>query len=129
MARNTLSRSLHDLGLAASFGGTLANAVALNPCSCAETDTDTGPGAVANTGWDRWTPVNAAAIARLTRPAASDKLGGDSGRILGQKGVGSMVLVKTGLTVRTRRSARRSPTAGRSAAPTPPSAADHRSLA
>jgi hypothetical protein len=31
MARDTLSRSLHDLGLAAWFGGTLANAVALNP--------------------------------------------------------------------------------------------------
>ena len=28
MARNTLSRSLHDLGLSAWFGGTLANAVA-----------------------------------------------------------------------------------------------------
>ena len=29
MARNTLSRSLHDVGLAAWFGGTLANAVSL----------------------------------------------------------------------------------------------------
>ena len=33
MARNTLSRSLHDVGLAAWFGGTLANAVALNPAA------------------------------------------------------------------------------------------------
>ena len=33
MARNTLSRSLHDLGLSAWFGGTLANAVSLNPAS------------------------------------------------------------------------------------------------
>ena len=33
MARNTLSRSLHDIGLSAWFGGTLANAVALNPAS------------------------------------------------------------------------------------------------
>jgi hypothetical protein len=30
MARNTLSRTMHDVGLAAWFGGTLANAVALN---------------------------------------------------------------------------------------------------
>ena len=30
MALNTISRSLHDVGLAAWFGGTLANAVALN---------------------------------------------------------------------------------------------------
>ena len=33
MARNTLSRSLHDVGLSAWFGGTLANAVALNPAA------------------------------------------------------------------------------------------------
>ena len=33
MARSTLSRSMHDLGLAAWFGGTLANAVALNPAA------------------------------------------------------------------------------------------------
>ncbi len=35
MAHDTLSRSLHDVGLAAWFGGTLANAVALNPASAA----------------------------------------------------------------------------------------------
>ena len=97
MARNTLSRSLHDLGLAAWFGGTLANAVALNPAA-SQSDTDSGTGAVANTGWDRWTPVNAAAIAAHTAGSLG-QLGGNSGRIFGQKGVGSMVLVKTGLTV------------------------------
>ena len=61
MARNTLSRSLHDLGLSAWFGGTLANAVALN-AAAAEAGTDSATGRVANAGWDRWTPVNAAAI-------------------------------------------------------------------
>ena len=55
MARDNVSRSLHDLGLAAWFGGTLANAVALNPAASAAKDaSDTG--AVANVGWDRWTP-------------------------------------------------------------------------
>jgi len=97
MSRNTLSRSLHDLGLAAWFGGTLANAVALNPAA-AQGATDTATGAVANTGWDRWTPVNAAAIAAHTAGSLG-QLRGNSGRILGQQGVGSMVLVKTGLTV------------------------------
>src|SRR5215210_7226439 len=57
MARNTLSRSLHDLGLSAWFGGTLANAVALN-AAAAEAGKDTGR--VANEGWNRWTPVDAA---------------------------------------------------------------------
>src|SRR3954471_9854017 len=61
VARNTLSRSLHDVGLAAWFGGTLANAVGLTPAA-GEPTTPSAVGAVANTGWNRWTPVNAAAI-------------------------------------------------------------------
>ena len=61
MARNTLSRALHDLGLSAWFGGTLANAVALN-AAAAEAGTDAATGRVANAGWDRWTPINALAI-------------------------------------------------------------------
>ena len=43
MARNTLSRSLHDVGLAAWFGGTLANAVALN-AAAARLQPSLGPG-------------------------------------------------------------------------------------
>jgi len=97
MARNTLSRSLHDLGLAAWFGGTLANAVALNPAS-AEATTANDVGAVANTGWDRWTPVNAAAIG-VHLVGSLGQLRGNGARIAGQRGVGSMVALKTGLTV------------------------------
>lgn len=96
MARNTLSRSLHDLGLSAWFGGTLANAVALNPA--AGRAGGAGTGAVANTGWDRWTPVNAAAIgAHLV--GSVGQLVGNKGRLAGQQGVGTMALAKTGLTV------------------------------
>jgi len=96
MARNTLSRSLHDIGLAAWFGGTLANAVALNPAA-AEAGLSSRTGAVVNVGWDRWTPVNAVAIgAHLV--GSVGQLGGNSGRLKVQKGVGSMALVKTVLT-------------------------------
>ena len=96
MARDTLSRSLHDVGLAAWFGGTLANAVALNPAA-AEADSAAGTGAVANAGWDRWTPVNAAAIgAHLV--GSLGQLGGNKSRIAGQHGVASMALTKTALT-------------------------------
>src|SRR5689334_15696083 len=96
MARDTVSRSLHDLGLAAWFGGTLANAVALNPAASAAKDaSDTG--AVANEGWDRWTPVNAAAIgAHLV--GSVGQLIGNRGRVAQQKGAGGMSLVKTALT-------------------------------
>ena len=97
MAQDTISRSLHDVGLAAWFGGTLANAVALNRAS-AEADTANGTGRVANTGWNRWTPVNAAAIgAHLA--GSIGQLGGNSGRLFAQEGVGAMASAKTGLTV------------------------------
>jgi hypothetical protein len=97
MAQDTLSRSLHDVGLAAWFGGTLANAVALNPAS-AEADSSSGTGRVANVGWNRWTPVNAAAIgAHLV--GSVGELVGNKGRIAAQEGVASMSLAKTGLTV------------------------------
>ena len=96
MARNTLSRSLHDLGLAAWFGGTLANAVALNAAAGAAPDPRSS-GAVANVGWDRWTPVNAAAIGAHLAGSVGQILGNKS-RIKGQQGVATMSLAKTGLT-------------------------------
>ena len=97
MARNTVSRSLHDVGLAAWFGGTLANAVALNPAA-ALGQNPSATGAVANTGWDRWTPVNAAAIgAHLV--GSVGQLGGNASRISLQRGVAPMVILKTALTV------------------------------
>jgi len=87
---------MHDLGLAAWFGGTLANAVALNSAA-AEAGSADRTGAVANAGWDKWTPVNAAAIgAHLLGSVA--QLTGNSNRISAQRGVASMVLVKTALT-------------------------------
>jgi hypothetical protein len=95
MARNTLSRSLHDLGLAAWFGGTLANAVALNPAAGEAGGRDTGR--VANAGWDRWTPVNAAAIgAHLV--GSVGQLRGNRGRVARQQGVAGMSVLKTALT-------------------------------
>ena len=38
MKTNVISRSLHDVGLSAWFGGTLANAVALNAAASAPSD-------------------------------------------------------------------------------------------
>jgi hypothetical protein len=93
---NTLIRSMHDVGLAAWFGGTLANAVALNPAA-RETSRHSDAGAVVNTGWDRWTPVNAAAIG-VHLVGSTGLLFANKGRVAGQKGVGAMTLVKTGVT-------------------------------
>ena len=97
MAKSTFSHALHDLGLAAWFGGTLANAVALNAAAAAADDA-TRVGAVANAGWDRWTPVNAAAIgAHLV--GSLGLLSRDVPRMQVQQGVGSMAALKTVLTV------------------------------
>lgn len=96
MARTTVFHSLHDVGLSAWFGGTLANAVALNRAA-AEAPSERGVGAVANAGWDAWTPVNAAAIgAHLIGSVGF--LARDSDRVTAQQGVGSMSMAKTGLT-------------------------------
>jgi hypothetical protein len=97
MATDTVSRSLHDAGLAAWFGGSLANAVALNPAAGESTDEQTA-GRVANTGWNRWTPVNAAAIAAHLAGSVG-QLSGNSARLVGQDGVGAMAAAKTCLTV------------------------------
>lgn len=97
MSTNTVSRSLHDVGLAAWFGGTLANAVALNAAAGQAAD-QASTGRVVNAGWDRWTPVNAAAIGAYLAGSAV-QLGGNAERITLQQGVATMAVVKTSLTV------------------------------
>ena len=97
MARNTLSRALHDLGLSAWFGGTLANAVALN-AAASEAGGARGTGRVANTGWDRWTPINAAAITAHLMGNVGQLLA-NRGRVAQQQGVAQMSTLKTLLTV------------------------------
>ena len=96
MSHHTLSRSMHDVGLAAWFGGTLANATALN-AAASEAATPSKVGAVANVGWNRWTPVNAAAIGAHVLGSIG-MLATDLDRVSTQKGVGRTVLLKTGLT-------------------------------
>jgi hypothetical protein len=96
VATDSLSRSLHDVGLAAWFGGTLANAVALNPAA-AEARDNRGAGRVANVGWNRWTPVNASAIGAHLAGSVGQLVGNKS-RLAAQDGVAGMAIVKTALT-------------------------------
>lgn len=96
MARNTVIRSMHDIGIAAWFGGTLANAVALN-AAASKAHSDKAAAQVTNAGWDRWTPVNAAAIgAHIV--GATGLLLNNRDRVATQKGVGTMSVAKTALT-------------------------------
>lgn len=96
MARNTILHAMHDVGLAAWFGGTLANAISLNPAAGAAGDSRSR-GAVANIGWDRWTPINAAAIG-VHLVGSAGLLGANLPRLSAQRGVAAMSVAKTALT-------------------------------
>jgi hypothetical protein len=93
---NTVSRSLHDLGLANWFGGSLMGAVGLNGAA-ADVQEPTQRLRVANAGWNRWTPVNLAGIAAHVVGGAV-LLGANKGRIAGQQGVAQATVAKTALT-------------------------------
>ena len=96
MARNTLIRTMHDVGLAAWFGGSLMGAVGLN-AAAGVVDDEKQRGRVANEGWDRWTPLNAAAIGAHLLGGAGLLLT-NRDRLAQQKGVAAMTAVKTALT-------------------------------
>ncbi len=94
---NTFARSIHDVGLAAWFGGSLMGAVGVNGASQEVADPKDRV-RVANAGWGKWTPVNALAIgAHLL--GGLQLLGANKGRTLSQEGVGTWTGVKTGATV------------------------------
>jgi hypothetical protein len=95
--RNTVVRSMHDLGLAAWFGGTLAGAVAVNGAAADVSDPKQRLH-VANAGWARWTPVNLAAIAAHLVGGAG-LLFANKGRVATQRGVGASTAAKTALTI------------------------------
>jgi hypothetical protein len=94
---NTLARTLHDLGLAAWFGGSLMGATGVNGAAAAVQD-PTQRLRVANTGWARWTPLNLAGIAAHLAGGAV-LTGANKGRLAGQQGVAGASRVKTALTV------------------------------
>jgi len=59
--RNTVVRSMHDIGLAAWFGGSLMGAVALNGAT-AEAQAPGERLRLASLGWAKWAPVQVAAL-------------------------------------------------------------------
>jgi hypothetical protein len=94
---NTLARTLHDVGLAAWFGGSLMGAAGLNGAA-AVVDEPAQRLRVANNGWARWTPLNLAGIAAHLAGGAV-LTGANKGRLAGQQGVAAASAVKAALTV------------------------------
>ena len=93
----TVSRALHDSGLAAWFGGALAGAVGFNGAA-ADVDDPTQRARVANAAWARWTPVNAAAIAAHLFGGAR-LIQENKSRIATQSGTGAATAIKSVVTV------------------------------
>lgn len=95
-SRELVLRSLHDLGLAAWFGGSLAGAVGINGAANDVSD-PTERLKVASAGWARWAPVNAVGIgAHLI--GAVGLIATNRNRIRHQHGVGAASAGKTVVT-------------------------------
>ena len=94
---NTVARTLHDLGLATWFGGSLMGATGVNGAASVVQD-PTQRLRVANSGWARWTPLNLAGIAAHLAGGAV-LTGANKGRLAGQQGVATASTVKAALTV------------------------------
>lgn len=95
-SRNTLVRSLHDVGAAGWFGGALMGAVALNGASKVVSD-PFERSKVAASGWARWAPFSAVAIGAHLLGGAGLLLA-HRDRVRSQSGVGANTAVKTMLT-------------------------------
>src|ERR1700712_420666 len=94
--RNTVIRSMHDVGLAVWCGGALMGAVGLNGAANKVKD-QTQRGPIASAGWARWAPVNAAAIG-VHAIGGIGLILANKGRVAGQKGIATNTIVKTALT-------------------------------
>src|SRR3954468_10676606 len=94
--RNTLAHFMHDVGLAAWFGGSLMGAIGVNGAA-ADGDDPKQRARGANARWARWTPVNLVAIG-VHLLGALQLLRANKGRVAGQKGVAANTAVKTALT-------------------------------
>jgi len=95
--RNTLVRSMHDLGLAAWFGGSLMGAVGLNGAAA----TAASPRErleLASRGWARWTPVQTAAIV-VHGIGGIGLVGGNRLRLVGQQESRRNAAVKAVITL------------------------------
>jgi hypothetical protein len=95
--RNTLSRSLHDVGLAGWFGGSLMGAIGLNGAAASARDPKERL-SIAAVGWQKWTPFLLTAVGAHAVGSVGMLLG-DRGRIALQKGARGPVVAKTLLTL------------------------------
>lgn len=95
-ARNTIVRGMHDIGLAAWFGGTLMGAVGLNGGTAAAKDS-TERLRLSSVGWAKWAPVQLAAIV-VHGIGGLGLILGNKERLAGQPEARTNTVVKLALT-------------------------------
>ena len=95
--QHTVLRSMHDLGLAAWFGGNLMGAVGLNKAAAAAKDS-TERTRLSSIGWASWWPVQGVAMgAHLI--GSVGMLRADRGRVATESGATANTVVKSVITV------------------------------
>ena len=94
--RDTFIRSLHDLGMAAWFGGSLMGAVGVNGAAGAAKD-PTERARLSSIGWAKWTPVQVAAVG-VHAVGGIGLMLSNRKRLASQPGAGSATVVKLVLT-------------------------------
>ena len=100
MERNdTLARTMHDLGLAAWFGGALMGATAVER-GAAEAHDDEERLEIVDAAWRAWKPVQLAAIGAFALGGAILTVT-NRGRVANQEGVAKLSMWKTGLAAAT----------------------------
>jgi hypothetical protein len=95
--RNTVAEVLHDVGIAAWFGGSLYGAAATNAASY-QLDNAADRLRAANSAWARWTPINAAAIGAHVIGALG-LVRGTAQHVVAESGMPRAGAVKTGFTL------------------------------
>ena len=95
--RNTLVRSMHDIGLAAWFGGSLMGAVGLNGAT-AQAGTPGERLRLSSLGWAKWAPVQLAALA-IHGIGGIGLIGSNKTRLVAQKESRTNTVAKIVITV------------------------------
>jgi hypothetical protein len=95
--RNTVVRSLHDLGLAAWFGGALMGAIGLNGAA-AQAKKPKERLRISSIGWARWAPLQLVAIL-LHGVGGIGLIAGNADRLAKQKEGRSNTGIKTVVTI------------------------------
>ena len=94
--RQLVLRSMHDLGLAAWFGGGLMGVIGLNGAA-AKAKQPTERLRLSSIGWGRWAPVQLAALA-VHGIGGVGLILGNKGRLAAQREARTNTYVKTGVT-------------------------------